>query len=228
MIEKKHCLDLESNVSKLDVEIKKNKIVYEEPDHSFYVLYVWQQELINEMLKKHDEVILAVEYIQYGYSREMTFKEPIKLYEGRAVSAQCEECLKNDKCEKYQKMLNEDFKLSVQNNEQLYNLYLLIGAKRKALDETEKKIRVLLDKKIENAGGALQLEKLGLQLYINETMADTFPIDVAIEKKLLTPKNCKIVIGQFRKDIKGTEHAKLMKKKVWQKKLQIDNIPELI
>jgi len=227
-IEKKYCSDFETNTSFLDVEIKDNKIICEEPGWGLYTIYMWQQELVNKLLKKHDKIILQIEYLEFGYVKELEFTKPFKLYEGRAVSPQCEECLKNAQCEVYQKMLNEDFKLSVKTDEQLYNLYLLMKAKESELKQQSDNIRKILDKKIQDGMGNLPLPLLGLQLEINETMKDSYSIEDAIENKLLTPKNCNIKIMQFRKDIKGTKHWDKLKKVPHQRKLQVNNIPELL
>lgn len=228
MTEKKYCADYESNVSFLDVKIEGNRIIYEDAGQSFYKIYVWQQELINEMLKKHDEVILQIEYIELGYTKEIKFTNPINVYKERAVSSQCYDCLQRTKCKVYQTALNTDFIMSVENDEQLYNLYLLVGAKKAAMEATEAGIRKTLDKKIEASGNALHLQKMNLNLFTEQTYTDTFPVDVALEKNLLNSKNCKILIGQFRKDVKGTEHEKLLKRVPHQKKLNIGNIPELL
>jgi len=227
VIDKKYCIDYETNVSFLDAEIDGNKIKCEETGYNLYNIYLWQQELINKLLKKHDKVILEIDYLEIGYVKELEFTKPFKLYEGRAVSPQCENCLKNAKCEIYQRMINEDFKISAQTNEQIYNLYLLMGAKESELKQQRDNLRKILDKKIEKDGGALQLENLGLQLEISETMKDSYPVEDAIENKLLTPKNCNIKITQFRKDIKNTEHWDKITKVPFQKKLQVINIPEI-
>lgn len=228
MIEKKYCADYESNVSFLDVEIDGNRIKYKETGQSFYKIYVWQQELVNKMLKEYDEVILEIEYIELGYTKEIKFTNSIDIYKERAVSSQCYDCLKRKECKVYQTALNTDFVMSVENDEQLYNLYLLVGAKKAAMEAAEASIRKMLDKKIEASGNSLHLQKLNLNLFTEQTYTDSFPIDVAIKEKLLTPKNCKILIGQFRKDVKGTEHEKLLKRVPHQKKLNIGNIPELL
>jgi hypothetical protein len=228
MIEKKYCKDYESNVSFLDVVVEGNRIKYEDPSQSFYKIYVWQQEMINEMLKKFDDVILEIYYVEFGYTREIRFTQPIDIYISQAVSSQCYDCIKRPKCKTYQNSISTDMVMNAVSDEQIYNMYLLAGAKKSAMEGIETNLRKVLDKKIEASGNALHLDKINLNLFIEQIYRDTFPVQVAIDNKLLNDKNCRINIGEFRKNVKGTEYEKQIKKVPHQRKLNIGNIPELM
>lgn len=223
MLEKKYCLDFDSNISFIDVKVEDNTIHCDDPGFSLYKIYVWQQLLINELLDKFKEVVLSINYIELGYVRDITFTNKIELYDGRIVSDQCEFCKHNIDCKQYQNMLNNDLKLSFKNNEQLYGLYMLAEGHVKAAIALQDSVRKVINSKIESAGGQLELEKFNVTLSIREIMKDSFPVKIAIENNVLDEKNCKILIGQFRKDIKGTHLVEHMTKVPFQKKLIIEN-----
>lgn len=224
MIEKKYCVDYDSTTSNLEVDVKGNKISYDDDGYNFYKLYVWQQELINSILEGHDKAILSINYINLDTVRDIVFDRHIDIYYERVISNQCHSCLKRQECDKYKKMLKEDPEAQFETNEQLYNLYLLFEAKASAFNDAKENLRKIIDAKIESGGGVMSLEKLGLELSISETSKDKFPFDIALKNNLLNEKNCKILIGQMRKDIKGTEYQQEMIKVSGNKKLQIDHI----
>jgi hypothetical protein len=223
MIEKRYCKDFNSNVSFLEYKVEGNRIIYEDSGYSFYIIYQWQQELINKMLDEFKEVILEIHYINIDFVKELVFKSDIDIYNGRNCSTQCNSCLNRKDCIEYSNALESDTKMAWKNNEQLYNAYILVNGKASYLQGLADELRENINKKIEESNNKLKLDELGLTLSINQTKKDAYPIDDLIKDKLLNDKTISLKIGEIKKLIKGNkEFEKKLYKVDFQKKLVIE------
>ena len=222
MIPKRYCIDFDSDVEKVEAKIEGNKISCQDIGTNFYKIYIWQQLLINELLKEHDTVILEVEYVDSEYTKTLEIKSKFKISKDRGISRQCLNCKERIECKNFQQALTEDYILSIDNPEKLYNTYVAVGGKMESLKGIHDDLRKIIDEKIEKDKGKLVLGKMGLTLSIKEIQKDEFPFDVALKNNLLNDKNCKIKIGEMKKTIQGTDYIKQLKKVPWQKRLNIE------
>jgi hypothetical protein len=223
MIEKKYCKDFNSNVSFLDYKIEDNKIIYEDSGYSLYIIYEWQQELINKMLGQFKKVILETHYINIDYVKELTFESNIEIFEGRNCSTQCNYCLNRNKCEEYKNALESETKTAWENDDQLYNAYILSNGKADYLKSIADELRENINRRIEEENNSLKLDKLGLILSIKQTEKDSYSIEELIKDKLANDKTLSIRIGELKKLIKGKkEYEDKLTKVPFQKKLVVE------
>jgi hypothetical protein len=222
MIEKKYCKDFNSNVSFLDYKIEGNRIIYEDSGYSLYTIYQWQQELINKMLDNNKEVILEIHYVNIDFVKELIFKTDIEIFEGRNCSIQCNSCLNRKDCEQYKNVIESETKIAWENDDQLYNTYVLVNGKADYLKGLADDLRASLNARIEESQNNLELEKLGLKLSINQIKKDAYPFEDLAKDNLLNEKTVNEKIGEIKKLIKGNSTLEKKLYKVdFQKRLVI-------
>jgi hypothetical protein len=222
MEEKRYCKDFKSNVSFLDYKIDKNKIIYEDSGYSLYTIFLWQQELINTMLDMFKEVVLEIHYANMDFVKELVFKSDIEIFDGRNCSTQCNSCLNRKDCNEYKNAIESETKTAWENNDQLYNAYVLVSGKADYLKGLAEDLRMNINAKIEESNNELKLEKLGLTLSINQTQKNSYPVDELIKDKLANDKTLKVQTGELMKLIKGKkEYEDKVIKVDFQKRLVI-------
>jgi len=222
MIFKKYCIDYDSDVEKVEVEIEKNKIKCKDLSGNFYKIYIWQQIEVNKILEKYSEAILEIEFVDIDYIKTMTIKNKFEIPKTRVISGQCMNCKNRVNCKEFQEALVKDYVLETKTPDKLYNTYIAIGAKIEALTDVKEELRAAIDKLIIDNNNKLILGNLGLTLSIKEIQRDDFPFQVALDNKLLNEKNCKIKMSEFKKSIQETDFVKYIKKVPWQKRLNIE------
>lgn len=180
LIEKKYIIDVKyEKIGKKEVFI----VYCDDYDYSTSKVYLWQRKLTNYVLGKgYKKIIFKINYVNLDLEHQLEFSKPIKYPEDRLLAGEyCKKCVNRKDCPELEEAFLGDFhmKTDTMNDEQLFNIYTLASSRKKAITEMEKQVKDIIYNKIDEKGGALILQKLGLALEKKKIEKDTITYEEA-------------------------------------------------
>jgi len=218
----KYVLDFEREIG-YDKDGNKEKLTvfYKDYDHTTSRFYLWQKLLVNWLLDKgYKVVVFQTDYVNLDLQTSRSYTEKLQYPEERLMSGvYCQTCVKRNTCEELKEAYlgSMHFEIDKGNITQFYNAYTLISTRRKAIEETEKQMKDILYKRIDDNKGVLPLPLLGIKLFKKEIEKDVMTYSEARSAGLANDKTCTVKVGEIKEELK--------KNKILASKIKFTKVP---